>query len=86
MDAADVLTLTINGETATNKLIKIDIGDMPFTLSGLAMTSLAIATSDQRHKTEIADSDLGLSFINRLRPIKYKWRNFNTSSRSGIHS
>ena len=54
LDAADVLTLTINGETATNKLIKIDIGDMPFTLSGLAVTSLAIATSDHDSGEELA--------------------------------
>ena len=54
LDAADVLTLTINGETAANKLIKIDIGDMPFTLSGLAMTSLAIATSDHDSGEELA--------------------------------
>jgi hypothetical protein len=38
----DVITLTINGETATNKLIKIDSGDLPFTLSGLAITSLTL--------------------------------------------
>ena len=38
----DVITLTINGETATNKLIKIDTGNLPFTLSGLAITSLTL--------------------------------------------
>ena len=63
---ARVLTKTLSGgactstdgETATNKLIKIDIGDMPFTLSGLAITSLAIATSDHDSGEELA----GLSF------------------------
>ena len=34
-----------------------------------------INTSDERHKTEIFDSDLGLEFINNLRPVKYKWIN-----------
>jgi hypothetical protein len=29
-------------------------------------------TSDQRKKTNIVDSDLGLDFINSLRPVKYK--------------
>lgn len=29
--------------------------------------------SDSRDKTEITDSDLGLEFINALRPVKYKW-------------
>ena len=41
----DVITLTINGETATNKLIKIDTGDLPFTLSGLAITSLSLTNA-----------------------------------------
>jgi hypothetical protein len=29
--------------------------------------------SDIRDKDEIQDSDLGLDFINKLRPVKYKW-------------
>jgi hypothetical protein len=29
--------------------------------------------SDQRKKTDITTSDLGLSFINKLNPVKYKW-------------
>lgn len=29
--------------------------------------------SDRRDKTEITDTDLGLEFINALRPVKYKW-------------
>lgn len=33
----------------------------------------AIQTSDQRLKTNITTSDLGLSFISRLRPVSYKW-------------
>ena len=41
----DVITLTINGETDTNKLIKIDSGDLPFTLSGLAVTSLSLTNA-----------------------------------------
>lgn len=30
-------------------------------------------TSDQNEKTEIVDSDLGLDFINALRPVSFKW-------------
>ena len=33
----------------------------------------AIQTSDQRQKTEIQDSSLGLDFIKALRPVSYKW-------------
>ena len=33
----------------------------------------ALNTSDKNLKNTIADSDLGLSFINKLRPVSYKW-------------
>jgi hypothetical protein len=29
--------------------------------------------SDQNRKTDIADSDLGLDFVNALRPVSFKW-------------
>ena len=32
-----------------------------------------IQTSDARQKNSITDSDLGLSFIGKLRPVSYKW-------------
>ena len=32
-----------------------------------------IQTSDERQKNTIIDSDLGLQFINSLRPVSYKW-------------
>jgi len=32
-----------------------------------------VNTSDKNLKNSIADSDLGLSFINKLRPVSYKW-------------
>ena len=31
-------------------------------------------TSDQNEKTDIVDSDLGLDFVNALRPVSFKWR------------
>jgi hypothetical protein len=37
-------------------------------------TTGTINTSDAREKTDIAASDLGLSFINSLKPVKYKWK------------
>jgi hypothetical protein len=36
-------------------------------------TTGTINTSDQNEKTDIADSDLGLNFINALRPVSFKW-------------
>jgi hypothetical protein len=33
-----------------------------------------IQTSDAREKKDIIDSDLGLDFITKLRPVSYKWK------------
>jgi hypothetical protein len=33
----------------------------------------SIVTSDARLKTDVSDSELGLDFINKLRPVTYKW-------------
>jgi len=33
----------------------------------------SIQTSDERQKTNIQNSDLGLDFINKLNPVSYKW-------------
>ena len=47
-------------------------------LTGARWTSVwaangTIQTSDERAKTEIADSALGTSFIKALRPVSFKW-------------
>ena len=34
----------------------------------------SLNTSDKNLKNTIVDSDLGLSFINKLRPVSYKWK------------
>ena len=54
----DVLTITLNGETATNKKIKIDPNDLPFTLTGILLTSFAI----QSKTGEAAESVALISF------------------------
>jgi hypothetical protein len=33
-----------------------------------------IQTSDEREKKDINNTDLGLDFINQLRPVSYKWK------------
>lgn len=38
----------------------------------------SINSSDLRYKKDILDSNLGLSFINNLRPISYKWKKAKT--------
>ena len=34
----------------------------------------ATSVSDETLKTDIADSDLGLDFVNAMRPVKFRWR------------
>lgn len=38
------------------------------------ITGGTLVTSDEREKEEIQDTDLGLEFINLLKPKKYKWK------------
>ena len=33
-----------------------------------------IQTSDEREKADVADSDLGLAFVEALRPVRYRWK------------
>ena len=54
VDAGDTFTLTINGETDTNKKIVIALEDLPFTLTGLAITSLNIEPNNEDASEEIA--------------------------------
>jgi hypothetical protein len=42
--------------------------------SAIWATNGTIQTSDEREKKDITDSELGLNFINNLRPVSYKWK------------
>ena len=42
LEVDDLLTMTLNGKTDANKKIKIDPNDLPFTLTGILLTSFAI--------------------------------------------
>ena len=42
LEVNDLLSLKLNGEVASNKIIKIDPNDLPFTLTGILLTSFAI--------------------------------------------
>ena len=52
-------------------------------------TNNTINNSDKNLKNTIANSDLGLSFINKLRPVSYKWKkiegeNLDTKTHYGL--
>jgi len=42
--------------------------------SQIYAASATINTSDRREKVDIAEADLGLDFVRRLRPVSYRWR------------
>jgi len=45
LDINDLLTITLNGKTDAHKKIKIDPNDLPFTLTGILLTSFAIQSA-----------------------------------------
>jgi ribosomal protein S6E (S10) len=57
----------------------LDLGHASYRFDDLFATNGTIQTSDQNEKNTIADSDLGLDFINRLSPKSYK---FNDKTRT----
>jgi viroplasmin and RNaseH domain-containing protein len=54
LEATDIISIEINGDSATEKIIKIDATDMPFTLSGLVITSLTLTNSDPNAGEDVA--------------------------------
>jgi hypothetical protein len=51
-----------------------DLGRSGSRWDDIYATNSSIQTSDRNDKTDIQDSDLGLTFINSLRPVSYKWK------------
>ena len=56
-----------------------DIGSSSSKWDDIHANNGTIQTSDRNEKNTIADSDLGLSFVNKLKPVSYK---FNTGTRT----
>ena len=53
-----------------------DLGSSSKRFDDIHATNGTIQTSDERLKDNIADSSLGLDFVNLLRPVKYKWKDY----------
>ena len=49
------------------------LGSSTYRWGQIYSTNSTISTSDRREKTEISGSDLGLTFINELEPVKYQF-------------
>ena len=54
LEVDDLLTMTLNGKTDSNKKIKIDPNDLPFTLTGILLTSFAIQSKTGAASDSIA--------------------------------
>ena len=52
-----------------------DLGDSSRRWDDVWATNPTIQTSDRNEKNTIKDTDLGLDFINKLKPVSYKWNN-----------
>ena len=50
------------------------IGLGSFRYTAIYAVNGTIQTSDEREKTDIINSDLGLEFVSKLRPVSFKWK------------
>jgi hypothetical protein len=68
--------LTINGHIVPNANDNNDLGLSDKEWRDIYAGNATIQSSDERKKTSISDSSLGLSFLNQLRPVEYKWKDY----------
>lgn len=66
-----------NKSMRTNNCIPVtdntyNLGTLAARWMGITSATAVVVSSDMRLKTDIKESDLGLSFINKLRPVSYK--------------
>ena len=45
VSSGDVISIQLNGNSSAGKVIKIDSGDLPFTLTGLTITGLTLTNA-----------------------------------------
>ena len=63
----------IIGDLIPNTHNSYDLGNTSFKWDDVYATNGTIQTSDRNEKNTIVDSDLGLSFVNQLKPVSYKY-------------
>jgi len=85
-------TKTINSVVTTGGSITPDtdavynLGKSSYRWDDIYATNSTIQTSDVRKKDEIADCDLGLDFINQLRPVHYKWKDYRVEAENKVRN
>lgn len=80
--ASPQTTLQVAGviSPATNNTYTL--GNATYRFTEVYATNGVINTSDRREKKDIYNTDLGLDFINKLRPVSYRW---NTGVDNDVH-
>ncbi|MGE3468161.1 MAG: tail fiber domain-containing protein, partial [Pyrinomonadaceae bacterium] len=61
-----------------------DLGTSALRFKDIYAANNVIQTSDARLKTDVKDSDLGLGFINNLRPVSYYWKEGDPKLHYGV--
>ncbi|MBN8542148.1 MAG: tail fiber domain-containing protein [Deltaproteobacteria bacterium] len=75
-------TLQVAGVISPSANNTYTLGNATYRFTEVYATNGVINTSDRREKKDISDTDLGLDFINRLRPVSYRW---NTGVDNDVH-
>ena len=75
-------TLQVAGVISPSANNTYTLGNASYRFTEVYATNGTINTSDAREKKDIFDTDLGLNFINSLRPVSYRW---NTGVDEDIH-
>jgi hypothetical protein len=68
------MRITNGGNTQPGADNAYSLGASGIRWSAVWAVNGTIQTSDEREKKDIVDSDLGLDFINKLRPVSFKWK------------
>jgi hypothetical protein len=66
------ITSTGNTQPGTDNAYSLGVSGTRW--SAVWAANGTIQTSDEREKKDIVDSDLGLDFITKLRPVSFKWK------------
>jgi hypothetical protein len=66
--------MNINGGITPSVDNSVDFGTSSYRWQALYAANGTIQTSDQREKTDIIDSPLGLDFICKVKPVAYKFK------------
>jgi len=60
------------------------IGESANKWNAIYATNSTIQTSDRNEKNTIVESDLGLDFVNKLKPVSYKWNKDDGKTHYGL--